>query len=648
LPWTRSLWTTLGLGRPFGLYISEDLYSLVGAHPGADAAGIAPGGIGEDREEISLVREPVPWLGDTSPGAEPDAVAAPLAVLLVDNDIPPGHQNHNIFQPFLSVNFILERLGSYNRAMPVLYRKWRPQTLTEVVGQELTTRTLLHALETGRVAHAYLFCGPRGTGKTSTGRILAKAVNCINGGHGEPCNACPMCLAITEGRALDVVEVDAASNRGIDEIRDLREKVAYAPGQARHKVYIIDEVHMLTDPASNALLKTLEEPPPYAIFILCTTEPHRVLPTILSRCQRFDFRRIPQEAVVARLAYICEKEGMVATPEALKAIARAATGSLRDAENILEQAANYYGPQIGLEQVRGLLGLEADVRAKELARYIVARDLKAGLSLIYQLQNEGVDLKGIQRGLVEYLRDLLLVKGGSEEAVEATTEEKKEMKGLVAGVPLGFLLQATRLFAALDLRQEYSPLPLELALAECLSEEAPAPPPQPPARPIGSRDSVTWLPRRAPKPPSPEPSQKETPLAPPPPQPVAEKQAEPIPPPPTSGLTLEYLHQQWKGFVKSLRGEGSSGTLDAMLRGACEPVKLEGDTLELGFYYKLHMEKIEDPKYRFLLEKKLREVFSTPLKVRCSLIPKGPRPPQESLVKSVLEMGARIVDEEEA
>jgi DNA polymerase-3 subunit gamma/tau len=532
--------------------------------------------------------------------------------------------------------------------MPVLYRKWRPQTLTQVVGQEPTTRTLLHALEAGRVAHAYLFCGPRGTGKTSSGRILAKAVNCLNGGRGEPCNACDMCLAITEGRALDVVEVDAASNRGIDEIRDLREKVAYAPGQSRHKVYIIDEVHMLTDPASNALLKTLEEPPPYAIFILCTTEPHRVLPTILSRCQRFDFRRIPQEAVVARLAYISEKEGMAATTEALKAIARAATGSLRDAENILEQAVNYYGPQIGLEQVRELLGLEADIRAKELARHILARDLKGGLSLFYQLQREGVDLKALQRGLVEYLRDLLLIKGGSEEAVEATTEERKEMKGLVARVPLGSLLQATRLFAGLDLRQEYSPLPLELALAECLGEETPAPRPETPARPVVHRDAAVSTPRRAPTPPSPSPSREAAPPAPPPSQPVAEKQAEPIPPPPASGLTLEYLRQQWKGFVRSLRGEGSSGTLDAFLRNACEPVKLEGDTLELGFYYKLHMEKIEDPKYRFLVEKKLREVFGTPLKVRCSLTPKGPPPSQEPLVKKVLEIGGRIVDEEEA
>ncbi|MBU2009407.1 MAG: DNA polymerase III subunit gamma/tau [Chloroflexi bacterium] len=533
--------------------------------------------------------------------------------------------------------------------MPVLYRKWRPQTLTEVVGQEPTTRTLLHALEAGRVAHAYLFCGPRGTGKTSSGRILAKAVNCLNGGRGEPCNACDMCLAITQGRALDVVEVDAASNRGIDEIRDLREKVAYAPGQARRKVYIIDEVHMLTDPASNALLKTLEEPPPYAIFILCTTEPHRVLPTILSRCQRFDFRRIPQEAVVARLAYICEKEGMAATSEALKAIARAATGSLRDAENILEQSVNYYGPQIGLEQVRELLGLEADIRAKELAKHILVRDLKGGLSLLYQLQKEGVDLKALQRGLVEYLRDLLLIKGGSEEAVEATLEERKEMKGLVASVPLGSLLQATRLFAGLDLRQEYSPLPMELALAECVAEE---PSPQPAPRPTISRPAAPhpvagFASRRVPTQPPPAPAHREMPPAPPPPPPVVEK-VEPIAPPPASGITIEYLRQQWKGFVRSLRGEGSSGNLDAMLRGACEPVRLEGDTLELGFYYKLHMEKIEDPKYRFLVEKKLREVFGTTLKVSCSMMPKEPPPSKEPLVKTALDMGARIVDEEEA
>ncbi|MDY6836016.1 MAG: DNA polymerase III subunit gamma/tau, partial [Chloroflexota bacterium] len=179
----------------------------------------------------------------------------------------------------------------------VFYRKWRPQTLASLVGQEHVTQTLLNALQSEKVAHAYLFCGSRGTGKTSTGRILAKALNCLeNEGKGEPCNTCEMCLAIGEGRALDILEIDAASNRGIDEMRELRERVKFSPTSARRKVYIVDEVHMLTDAASNALLKTLEEPPPYVVFVLATTEPHKMLPTILSRCQRFDFRRLSQGA----------------------------------------------------------------------------------------------------------------------------------------------------------------------------------------------------------------------------------------------------------------------------------------------------------------------------------------------------------------
>jgi DNA polymerase-3 subunit gamma/tau len=176
----------------------------------------------------------------------------------------------------------------------VFYRKWRPQVLADVVGQEQITQTLLNALSTGRISHAYLFCGPRGTGKTSTARILAKAVNCLSNGKGEPCNTCPLCQSVTEGRALDVIEIDAASNTSVDDIRGLREKVNYAPNQARYKVYIIDEVHMLSNSASNALLKTLEEPPPHVIFILATTELHKILPTIMSRCQRFDFRRHSQ------------------------------------------------------------------------------------------------------------------------------------------------------------------------------------------------------------------------------------------------------------------------------------------------------------------------------------------------------------------
>jgi len=301
----------------------------------------------------------------------------------------------------------------------VLYRKWRPQTLSEVAGQEHVTRTLKNALERGRVAHAYLFCGPRGTGKTSTGRILAKAVNCLtSGGRGEPCNACASCQSVTSGTALDVIEIDAASNRGIDEIRNLREKVNFAPNVARHKVYIVDEVHMLTDAAANALLKTLEEPPPYVVFVLATTEAHRLLPTILSRCQRYDFRRLTQSAIVARLSVICAAEQDEVEPEALGLIARSSTGSLRDAVNLLEQVVTHYGKRVALSQVQALLGVSGDRRARELARYLLGGDTGAALRVLSAAVSDGLDLRQFHRELLEYLRMLLLVKCGSVSAVE--------------------------------------------------------------------------------------------------------------------------------------------------------------------------------------------------------------------------------------
>ncbi|GAG93323.1 unnamed protein product, partial [marine sediment metagenome] len=257
----------------------------------------------------------------------------------------------------------------------VFYRKWRPQILAELVGQEPVVQTLRRAVESRKIAHAYLFCGPRGTGKTSTGRILAKAVNCPNQTGGEPCNGCSICRSITEGRAPDVIEIDAASNRGIDEIRSLREKVHYAPNLARYKVYIIDEVHMLTEAASNALLKTLEEPPPHVIFILATTEPHKVLPTIMSRCQRFNFRRLAQGAIVDKLKLICQQEDINVGVDSLKLIAQAATGSLRDAENLLQQLIAYYGNQIDFDQIRMALGFSKDLRVGELAKCIANGDI---------------------------------------------------------------------------------------------------------------------------------------------------------------------------------------------------------------------------------------------------------------------------------
>jgi len=527
----------------------------------------------------------------------------------------------------------------------VLYRKWRPQSLAEVVGQEPITQTLRHTVESGKVAHAYLFCGPRGTGKTSTARILAKAVNCPNQADGEPCNTCEICRSITEGRALDVVEIDAASNRGIDDIRSLREKVNYAPSLARYKVYIVDEVHMLTEPASNALLKTLEEPPPHVIFVLATTEPHKVIPTIMSRCQRFDFRRLPQVAMAAKLELICQREGIRVETESLRLIARAATGSLRDAENLLQQLIAYYGNQIDFDQVQTALGLSGDSRVKQLARCTVSKDISVGLQTINSVNDDGIDLRQFNLGLIQYLRGLLLVKSQCEEALDVTAEDLVEMKDMVSNVTPDYLLRAVKLFAGIDFRTDsYSTLPLELALVDCAlssmteKEESIA---AQSSEAVGVAETVR----------SPQSFQEaEAPAvvdeagA-----PAAVDEAET----PNTDISqdIDYLRSRWKELIQSMRGEGSSGNLDAFLRSACEPVALEDDTVVLGFYYPFHKEKIEDPKYRHLVERKLKEVFGQPYKVQCILVDHKRKIPSQAkaenpLIRAALEMGAEITDQE--
>src|SRR4030043_434243 len=390
-----------------------------------------------------------------------------------------GIKNHLAFQQSAHMEYNKSSMTSQ-----VFYRKWRPKNLSEVVGQEHVTQPLRHAVAGGRVAHAYLFCGPRGTGKTSTGRILAKAINCLNPEQGEPCNSCALCKAINESSAPDIIEIDAASNRGIDEIRDLREKVNYAPNLAHYKVYIIDEVHMLTTEAANAFLKTLEEPPPHAKFILATTEPHKVLATILSRCQRFDFHRLSQSSVISKLNLVCEKEGVHIVPEALRLIAKVTTGSLRDAENLLEQLVTYYGHEIELHQVQEMLGISGDMRIRELARHIVNKDITAGLKTINSVSSDGLDLRQFNRELVDYLRELLLVKSGSEEVLDVTSDDLIEIKELATSATLDYLLTAVKRFGELDLRlDKYSPLPLELALVDCIlsvtGDKQPAKPKQP-------------------------------------------------------------------------------------------------------------------------------------------------------------------------
>ncbi len=518
----------------------------------------------------------------------------------------------------------------------VFYRKWRPQTLAEVVGQEPVTQTLRNALNSNRVSHAYLFCGPRGTGKTSTGRILAKAVNCLTSGKGEPCNTCSMCQAITEGRALDVIEIDAASNTGVDDIRSLREKVNYAPGQAHYKVYIIDEVHMLSTSAANALLKTLEEPPQQVIFILATTEVHRVLPTILSRCQRFDFRRLSQADVVSKLSRICGAEGIHLEPEALRLIARSTSGSLRDAENLLEQLTTYYGSEIALHQVQTLLGITGDWRARELVKHIIDNDVSTGIATINGVNNDGLDLRQFNREVVEYLRGLLLLKTSTEEAIDLTPEDTAELKGLATRASLPQILRAVKLFGEVELGfDNYSPLPLELALVDCVlasGEKQGTPRPAKPEEPVKAVAPPAAVTHPELSPAEAEPADM--------PESVSEAPPTTTPPPDNE---MEQLRQNWKQVIEEAPAEIKRTNAVALLRSAgVKPVAIEDDTVVLAFRYSIHKDNMEKSENKQAAEKILSHFLGRSCRVRCIY-----QPENNHLVRAALKMGAQIIEEEE-
>jgi DNA polymerase-3 subunit gamma/tau len=353
-----------------------------------------------------------------------------------------------------------------------LYRKWRSQTFSDFVGQEHVVRTLKNALKDGKLAHAYLFTGPRGTGKTTTARLLAKTINCLHPVNNEPCNECQQCREITAGNSFNVIEIDAASNRGIDSIRELREKVMVPPSTGRYKVYILDEAHMLTVEAFNALLKTLEEPPPHAIFVMATTDVHKMLPTVLSRCQRFDFKRFTLRQIVEHLSFVAQQEQVQLEPGAVELIARAASGGMRDALSLLDQAIAYSGQSIQLSQVQTMLGI-ADPRAiQKFILHIANLDSSAGLHLIHELAEAGADLRQINNQVAEYWRAMMLCKAGANiaEILDTTEDEVREIAEAAKLFALEELIECARIFAQNDLMQKNQGTPqlgLELALLSC-------------------------------------------------------------------------------------------------------------------------------------------------------------------------------------
>jgi DNA polymerase-3 subunit gamma/tau len=357
----------------------------------------------------------------------------------------------------------------------VLARKWRPQTFAEVIGQDHVTLTLLKAVEKERLAHAYLFAGPRGCGKTTTARLLAKVINCEMRKGAEPCNECGSCLAVIEGRHLDVFEIDGASNRGIDEIRDLREKIGYAPAQGRSKIYIIDEVHMLTPQAFNALLKTLEEPPKHVYLVFATTEPHKVPATILSRCQRFNFKRLELGEIVGQLEKICAKEKIACDHEALILIGRRAEGSMRDAESLLDQCISASDDRIDLGLVRSVLGLVDSHIISELLLAIGDRDVGKALSIVDGVVAGGLDLDKFFLAFIEGLRNLIVLGVEGVDWLDLTSDEIEGMRRISARFTIEDLLclfrQASRAFR--EFKNSSQPrYYLEAAIAEAASWES--------------------------------------------------------------------------------------------------------------------------------------------------------------------------------
>lgn len=511
-----------------------------------------------------------------------------------------------------------------------LYRKYRPQGWAEVIGQDHVVQTLKNAVAADRVGHAYLFAGPRGTGKTTLARLLAKAVNCLaEDPKKRPCNECENCKAVNENRFMDLFEIDAASNTGVDDVRDLRDKINFLPSQGKYKIYIIDEVHMLSTAAFNALLKTLEEPPPHAIFVLATTEIHKIPATVLSRCQRHEFRRVPVDEIVGNLKGIVKAEGLKADDEALVLIARQATGAVRDAQSLLDQLAST-GEKITLSLTQTVLGTATSQTVLEVIDSIRDGQAGRGLETLHHALDSGADPRSLARQLVDYLRGLMLIQMGNADQVETTKDTKDKMTSHAKAFSTSDVLRMMKAFnaAAVDARGGWQPsLSLELALAEVLERPSEAPAVKSSS---GSPKDLKAASRKA------------TGAG-------AAKEASKTDSAKASGkeavVDLGEILKAWKDIRAVIKP--AHPAVEALLN-SCKPMEVRGDTLMLGFQsdtVRTLMDKTENLE---ITRKAIADVLGAHVNIQCTVTSaKGKLPPhvsQDGMVAAAIDHGGQIVD----
>ncbi len=574
-----------------------------------------------------------------------------------------------------------------------LYREWRPLAWDAVVGQEHVVRTLHNAVKAERISHAYLFSGPRGTGKTSTARILAKAINCLEESLADrPCNKCRACVAVNEGRYLDLIEIDAASNTSVEDVRDLRDRINFVPNEGRYKVYIVDEVHMLSTAAFNALLKTLEEPPPHAIFILATTEIHKVPATVLSRCQRHEFRRIPVDEIVSYLNNKIEEGGYQVETEALKLIARQATGSLRDAISLLDQLVSM-GEAVTLGRAQEILGTAVDEAVGELVQAIADGEIGAGLEIINRAIDGGIDPRQFARQVVEWLRSLLLISAGGKADLQGERRDKQARTMGTEGI-----LPAMHAFsrATRGGRTAWQPgLALELAFMDAVqslpksrlalqeSERVPESEHEPEAeRKVGARPNsgprsgaesevAEEAPPNFQDPKAAHPGsqvsgnelereQEDSPSSDRGARPEAEPEITGEPevensaagrPETEPGTDFQRVLDAWPDLLAAAYGRDPQ---TQALLNSCKPLGVDDHSLVLGFQSDLLREKMEKGHNRRIVSEALVAVLEADLDVRCVLLqdwgndrstaPSPPLPEGGMVATALRDLGAEVVD----